>query len=207
MTTKLEQIEASDLACERGGRSVFRGLQFSLSRGSALALEGANGAGKTSALRIVAGLLNPSAGEISFRESGKTITDSEERGGFTAWLGHLDGIKNQLSVKENAEFFAALYASDGDVGKTLERVGLSRALSLPAQYLSAGQRRRLALSRLVLSGRPLWLLDEPLAALDAAGKKLIAELMNEHCGAGGMVLAATHDPLGIEAERLTIGAP
>jgi len=207
LATKLEQIEASDLGCERGGRVVFRSLKFSLSRGSALALEGANGAGKTSARRIVAGLLTPSAGSISFRDSDRTITDSEERGNFIAWLGHLDGIKNQLSVRENAEFFAALYASDGDVDAILERVGLARALALPAQYLSAGQRRRLALARLVLSNRPLWLLDEPLAALDRAGKALIAELMSEHCGSGGMVLAATHDPLGVEAGRLTIGAP
>jgi heme exporter protein A len=207
LTTALDQIEAKDLACERGGRAVFRDLQFSLSRGAALSLEGANGAGKTSALRIVAGLLSPSAGEIVFRGSDKKITDGEERGRLVAWLGHLDGIKNQLTVSENAQFFAALYSSSGDVGQTLERVGLARALSLPAQYLSAGQRRRLALARLVLSNRPLWLLDEPLAALDTSGKALIAELMNEHCGAGGMVLAATHDPLGIDAKRLSIGAP
>jgi len=203
----LDEIEATNLACERGGRVVFRDLQFSLTRGAALSLEGANGAGKTSALRIVAGLLSHSAGDISFRCSDKNITDGEERGRFVAWLGHLDGIKNQLTVRENAQFFAALYPSNGDVGQTLERVGLSRARNLPAQYLSAGQRRRLALARLVLSNRPLWLLDEPLAALDAAGKALIAELINEHCVAGGMVLAATHDPLGIDAQRLSIGAP
>ncbi len=207
MIAALDEIEAENLACERGGRIVFRALQFSLSRGSALSLEGANGAGKTSALRIVAGLLNPSVGEISFRVSNKEISDGEERGRFVAWLGHLDGIKNQLTVVENARFFAALYPSTSDVGKTLEQVGLARALNLPAQYLSAGQRRRLALARLVLSNRSLWLLDEPLAALDAAGKILIAELINEHCVAGGMVLAATHDPLGIDATRLVIGAP
>lgn len=207
MITALDKIEAANLACERGGRVVFRDLQFSLPHGAALSLEGANGAGKTSALRIVAGLLSPSAGDIIFRGSDKNITDGEERGRFVAWLGHLDGIKNQLTVRENAQFFAALYPSTGDVGKILERVGLARAQNLPAQYLSAGQRRRLALARLVLSNRPLWLLDEPLAALDAAGKALIAELMNAHCVAGGMVLAATHDPLGIDAERLSVGAP
>ena len=207
MITALDNIEAEDLACERGGRIIFRALQISLARGAALSLEGANGAGKTSALRVVAGLLNPSEGEIFFRVSNEEVSDGEERGAFVAWLGHLDGIKNQLTVMENAQFFAALYPSKGDVGKTLERVGLARAINLPAQYLSAGQRRRLALARLVLSNRPLWLLDEPLAALDVAGKALIAELMNEHCVAGGMVLAATHDPLGIDATRLVIGAP
>jgi heme exporter protein A len=206
VTIKLEKIEASNLACERGGRIVFRDLNFSLRRGGALALEGANGAGKTSALRIVAGLLGPSAGEISFHADGQKISDGEERGRFAAWLGHLDGIKNQMTVRENAEFFAALYSSADDIDAILARVGLARAVQLPAQYLSAGQRRRLALARLVLSNRPLWLLDEPLAALDSAGKALVAELMSEHCSAGGMVLAATHDPLGIDSGRLNIGA-
>ena len=207
MNTALDKIEAADLACERGGRIIFRDLNFSIAHGAALSLEGANGAGKTSALRIMAGLLNLSAGRIAFVESGRDITDSEERGRFVGWLGHLDGIKNQLTVLENAQFFAALYASKDDVTRALERVGLARALGLPAQYLSAGQRRRLALARLVLSNRPLWLLDEPLAALDTAGKALIAELIKEHCMAGGMVIAATHDPLGIDAERLVMGAP
>lgn len=184
---------------------VFRDLHFSLASGTALSLEGANGAGKTSALRIMAGLLSPCAGAITFHASKLEISDGEERGRFVGWLGHLDGIKNQLTVAENAQFFAALHGSTGDVGQILERVGLKRAANLPAQYLSAGQRRRLALARLVLSTRPLWLLDEPLAALDTAGKTLIAELIKEHCHSGGMVIAATHDPLGIEAEHLLMG--
>ncbi len=207
MKTALDKIEAANLACERGGRAVFRDLQFSLSRGAALSLEGANGAGKTSALRIIAGLLSPSAGTISFQLAERDVSDGEERGRFVGWLGHLDGIKNQLTVVENARFFAALYGSDGDVGQALERVGLARALNLPAQYLSAGQRRRLALARLVLSNRPLWLLDEPLAALDRAGKGLVAELIHTHCEAGGIVIAATHDPLGVDATSLVMGAP
>lgn len=206
MKAALDKIQAENLACERGERTVFRDLNFSLSRGCALSLEGANGAGKTSALRILAGLLGQSAGEISFQVYEKKITDGEERGRFVGWLGHLDGIKNQLTVLENARFFAALYASDGDVDPTLEKVGLARALGLPAQYLSAGQRRRLALARLILSRRPLWLLDEPLAALDKSGKALIAELIKAHCSAGGLVIAATHDPLGIDAQTLTMGA-
>jgi heme exporter protein A len=203
----LNKIKAIDLACERGGRAIFRDLNFSLSRGATLSLEGANGAGKTSALRIMAGLLSPSAGEISFQGVDCEVTDGEERGRFVGWLGHLDGIKNQMTVLENAQFFAALYASLGNVGRTLERIGLSRALNLPVQYLSAGQRRRLALARLILSNRQLWLLDEPLAALDGAGKGLMAALIKEHCEAGGITIAATHDPLGIDAECLVMGAP
>jgi heme exporter protein A len=205
LNAALDNIEAADLACERGGRVIFRDVNFSLSRGEALSLEGANGAGKTSALRVIAGLLNPSAGKITFRDSSHEISDGEERGRFVGWLGHLDGIKNQMTVAENAHFFAALYGSEDDAGLTLERIGLARALHLPAQYLSAGQRRRLALARLILSKRPLWLLDEPLAALDSAGKKLIAELIVEHCEAGGIVIAATHDPLGVEAVTMIMG--
>jgi heme exporter protein A len=207
LKTALDNIEAASLACERGGRVIFRDLNFMLPRGTALSLEGANGAGKTSALRIIAGLLGPSAGAVSFQFAEREVSDGEERGRFVGWLGHLDGIKNQLTVVENARFFAALYGSDGDVGQALERVGLARALNFPAQYLSAGQRRRLALARLVLSNRPLWLLDEPLAALDKAGKELIAELIHAHCDAGGIVIAATHDPLGVNADSLVMGAP
>lgn len=207
MSASLDSIEATDLACARGGRLVFRNLNFLLSRGEALSLEGANGAGKTSALRMLAGLLSAVAGAVEFRTSSGNVTEGEERGRFVGWFGHQDGIKNQLTVRENAEFFAALYASDGDLTDTLQRMGLGRSLSLPAQYLSAGQRRRLALARLILSKRPLWLLDEPLAALDSAGKDLIAELIDEHCRKGGIVVAATHDPLGVAAKQIVMGVP
>lgn len=207
MNASLDSVEAKDLACVRGGRLVFRELNFALARGEALSLEGANGAGKTSALRVLAGLLSAAAGSVHFQTDAGAVSDSEERGRFVGWFGHQDGIKNQLSVLENARFFAALYASGDDVAAALQRVGLGRSVSLPAQYLSAGQRRRLALARLILSNRPLWFLDEPLAALDSAGKTLITELISKHCSAGGIVIAATHDPLGVAAKQILMGAP
>ena len=206
MNNALDRVEATGLACERGGRLIFRDLNFVLTRGEALSLEGANGAGKTSALRVCAGLLSPSAGAMSLRVAATEITDGEERGRFVGWFGHLDGVKNQMTVMENASFAAALYGARDEVATVLDRVGLSRMRDLPGQYLSAGQRRRLALARLLLSERPLWLLDEPLAALDSVGKALIAELISAHCAKGGIVIAATHDPLGVAAQRLAMGA-
>jgi len=205
LTVLLDLLEVSGLACERGGRLVFRDLSFSLSRGQALSLEGANGAGKTSALRVLAGLLSPVAGTVTLNPSNGPVTDAEERGRFVGWFGHHDGVKNQMTVAENAAFAAALYGAPDSVADILSRVGLSRVADLPGQYLSAGQRRRLALARLLLSRRPLWLLDEPLAALDTAGKALVAELIAAHCAGGGIVIAATHDALGVDARRLTMG--
>jgi heme exporter protein A len=206
LNASLARIEVKDLACVRGGRLIFRELSFALAAGEALSLEGANGAGKTSALRVLAGLLSSAAGSVEFHTSSGAVAEAEERGRLVGWLGHQDGIKNQLSVSENAEFFSTLYGADVDLRETLERVGLTRTANLPAQYLSAGQRRRLALTRLIFAGRPLWLLDEPLSALDSSGKSLIAELMREHCNAGGIVIAATHDPLGLDARQLRMDA-
>jgi len=201
----LLSIDATKLACERGGRRVFTGVSFSVASGTLLSLEGANGAGKTSLLRMLAGFLAPESGRLSFQSGEGVVEDAEERGRFAGWLGHHDGIKAQMSVAENAQFFAYLYGA-ADAQDALLRVGLARSAELPAQYLSAGQRRRLALARLILSARPLWLLDEPLAALDAAGKQLAADLIREHCAKGGIVVAATHDPLGVEGQRLMLGA-
>ena len=206
MNARLDRAEATDLACERGGRLVFRDLSFTLKAGEALALEGANGAGKTSALRVLAGLLSFLSGDVTFETGLGAVRDAEERGRLVGWLGHHDGIKNQLTVLENAEFFAALYGGGGgEVRDALQRVGLARALNLPAQYLSAGQRRRLALARLILTDRPLWLMDEPLSALDSNGKALVSELIREHCAKGGILIAATHDPLGVDTTRLRMG--
>lgn len=205
--SELTALSANDLACIRGSRLVFRELNFALSSGRALAIEGPNGAGKTSLLRMIAGFLTPAAGIVSLRTNGASIEDGEERGKFCGWIGHHDGVKPQLSVAENLKFFAALYGAEMPVESVLSDVGLARLATLPGQYLSAGQKRRLALARLKLSNRPLWLMDEPLAALDAAGKKLAAGMISAHCATGGMVIAATHEPLGIDCERLMLGAP
>jgi heme exporter protein A len=171
-----------------------------------LTLEGPNGAGKSSALRILAGFLPQAAGEIRMQmTAGYDITDAEERGRLVGWVGHNDGVKAQLSVLENARFFAALYGARIDVAEVLNHVGLKRLVDLPAQYLSAGQRKRLGLARLILSNRPLWLLDEPLSSLDAAGRRLAAELIGEHCDDGGIVIVATHETLGLDATRFFLG--
>lgn len=195
-------VEARDVACVRGGRTVFSGAGFAVSGGGALSLEGPNGAGKTSLLRIVAGLLRESAGAIRMRTDGRDITDREERGSLCGWLGHQDGVKAQLTVRENVRFWSALYGQHDD--GVITRVGLTRLADAPAQFLSAGQRRRLALARLLLGARPVWLLDEPFAALDAGGHTLFAELIRAHCASGGIAIAATHEPLGVSEARLVL---
>jgi heme exporter protein A len=201
---RLEAVEARGLACVRGGRLIFRDLDFSVARGDALSLEGPNGAGKSSALRMLAGLLPPVEGTIRFRRGAVETSDAEERGKLVGWFGHADGLKAQLTVRENAEFAAALYGSRGNVLDVLAGVGLLHVADLPALYLSAGQKRRLGLARLLISARPLWLLDEPLAALDRAGKALATELIQAHCVGGGIAIAATHDPIGVAGPKLVL---
>jgi heme exporter protein A len=199
-------VEVQDLGCERGGRRIFRNLSFAVASGQTLSLEGPNGAGKTSALRILAGLLTPLEGDIRIQMSaGYAVSDPEERGRLSGWIGHHDGVKGQLTVMENAQFFAALHGSRVAVSGVLDHVGLARISDLPAQYLSAGQRKRLGLARLILSARPIWLLDEPLSSLDAAGRRLTAELIGEHCDDGGIAIVATHETLGLDATRFFLG--
>jgi heme exporter protein A len=182
----------------RGGRTLFRGLSFRVEAGRALSLEGANGSGKTSLLRMLAGFLAPAQGAIRFGD----ICDGEERGKFVGWLGHHDAVKPQMSVRENLDFFAHLYG--GETGDALDALGLARLAELPGQYLSAGQKKRVALARLKLAKRPLWLMDEPLASLDAAGRKIAADLVAAHCAGGGIAVVATHEPFGIDCDRLVL---
>ena len=199
----ISSLTAENLACVRGDKRLFESLSFRVRAGQALAVEGANGAGKTSLLRLLAGFLSPVAGRVLVRTATSESDDAEERGRLVGWLGHLDGLKPQLTVMEQLSFFARLYGRQADPA-ALETVGLGRQADLPCRYLSAGQRRRLALARLLTSQRPLWLLDEPFAALDAAGQGLVAELMLRHCGEGGIIIAATHDPLGLGNESLKL---
>jgi heme exporter protein A len=196
--------------CVRGGREVFSGLDFEALAGRALAVTGRNGSGKTSLLRLIAGLLAPADGSIALEGGEAELTLGEQ----AHYLGHRDALKPALSVEENLAFwrdFLGGETSDADASletsleTSLAAVGLGHAAQLPAAYLSAGQRRRLSLARLIAVKRPVWLLDEPTAALDAAGQSLFAGLMGDHLARGGMIIAATHGPLGIEAEELRIG--
>lgn len=200
----ISSLTAEKLTLARGERSLFDGLSFELRAGQALAVEGANGAGKTSLLRLVAGFLAPASGRLALRHDGQDIADAEERGRFIGWLGHHDALKGSFTVTEQLAFFTRLHAAAADLPALLEQVGLTRQAMLPCRYLSAGQKRRLGLARLLASQRPLWLLDEPFAALDVGGKALVARLMALHCGQGGMVLAATHEPLGLSNQSLKL---
>lgn len=201
----ISSLTAEKLACARGERQLFANLSFRVKAGQALAVEGANGSGKTSLLRLIAGFLTPAGGRFLVKTGDSECDDAEERGRLVGWLGHLDGLKPQMTVQEQIGFYARLYAvPDADLASVLAGVGLARQAELPCRYLSAGQRRRLALARLLVSRRPLWLLDEPFAALDMSGQALVAQLMARHCGEGGIIIAATHDPLGLGNESLKL---
>lgn len=199
----ITSLTAERLACARGDRKLFENLSFRARAGQALAVEGANGSGKTSLLRLIAGFLSPAAGRLIVQDARGESDDAEERGKKIGWLGHHDGLKPQLTVQEQLTFWAALYRGTVNAD-ALAQVGLARQADLPCRYLSAGQKRRLALARLLVSNRPLWLLDEPFAALDTAGQALVAQLMARHCGQGGIIIAATHDPLGLGNESLKL---
>ncbi|WP_458758670.1 heme ABC exporter ATP-binding protein CcmA [Afipia sp. TerB] len=196
------KLSGRGLTCVRGGRGVFSGLDLDVAASQALAVTGPNGAGKSSLLRILAGLLHPESGAIVL-EGG----DPERSIGEHAhYLGHRDPFKPALTVRENLEFWQQFLGGEhADVGDSLSRAGIGHAAELPAVVLSAGQRRRLSMARLVAVKRPIWLLDEPISALDAAGQKLFASLMTRHLKNGGLIIAATHGPLGIEARELRIG--
>jgi heme exporter protein A len=194
------RLSASGLGCLRGSRDVFRDVSFALSEGQALAITGPNGAGKSSLLRLIGGLLQPAAGTITL-EGGKGDLSVGEQAHY---LGHLDALKASLTVAENVAFWAS-YLGGAKTASALAAVDLAALADLPAAYLSAGQRRRLSLARLAAVRRPVWLLDEPASALDAAGQERLIDLMRGHLAGGGMILAATHGPLGIECTELRLG--
>ena len=201
----IDALHIEDLAIRRGERLLFRGLGARVSAGEAVALIGANGAGKTSLLRAVAGLIQPVAGRVWFEGAGGELDAADARRGDTHLLGHQDGLKAGRLVREELLFQARW--TGGSAAAALaasERLGLTRLLDLEVRVLSAGQRRRLALARLLASPRALWLLDEPLAPLDSVHRGLFGEVMAEHVGRGGLILAAVHDPLPIPTRTLEI---
>jgi heme exporter protein A len=196
------RLSGRGLRCIRGGREVFSGLDFAASAGEALAVTGPNGAGKTSLLRLIAGLLAISGGSIDLAGGHSELTLPEQ----AHYLSHRDALKPALSVMENLAFWRDFLGGEAfDAEASLAAVGLDHAAHLPAVVLSAGQRRRLSIARLLTVRRPIWLLDEPTSALDAAGQTVFAALMEEHLARGGMIVAATHAPLGIAAKELRIG--
>jgi heme exporter protein A len=225
------QLVAENLNVERGGRTILAGLSFTVARGELLVLTGPNGAGKSSLLRAVAGFLPPAGGMVRLdRRFGQAFTrpnipqaeqdvlgraetldptygpapEPAEIGELCHYVGHRDGVKGSLTVAENARFWAEFLggSTDGDrAADALDRVGLAALAGVPAAYLSAGQKRRLGLARLLLARRPLWLLDEPTVSLDKASVAMLAELIREHLTSGGLALVATHIPLGIDGAR------
>ncbi len=196
------RFEARALDCERGGRRVFAGLDFALSAGGALVLRGANGSGKSSLLRILAGLLRPVGGTLEW--AGEPVAeDPDAHRARLHYVGHLDALKTTLTVGENLAFWAGLRGSVEGVGAGLDHFGLGELADMPARYLSAGQRRRASLVRLVASEAALWLLDEPTVTLDDASVAALGRAMEAHRAAGGIVVVVTHDALEIaEAQSL-----
>jgi heme exporter protein A len=189
------RLLGTDLGCVRGGRPVFSGLSFAVSAGEALVVLGPNGIGKSSLLRLVAGLVRRSKGELSLEGGDPDLTVGEQ----AHYLGHQDALKPSLTVRENLTFWARYLGSSSGTDAMLAEVGLEGIADLPAAYLSAGQRRRLSVARLLAVRRPLWLLDEPTSALDANAQARLAGFMADHLAQGGLILAAAHGPIGLKA--------
>lgn len=191
-------VSVEQLAIRRGERLLFSGLDLRVSAGEAVALTGRNGAGKTSLLRAIAGLLRPEAGQVRF--------EGLEADEALHLVGHSDGLKPGRTAWEELRFQALWTGgTDASARAAAEAFDLERLLDLEVRRLSAGQRRRVALARLAASPRPLWLLDEPMAPLDAAHRATFGQFMVEHLKSGGMIVAAVHDPLPIPARTVEIG--
>jgi heme exporter protein A len=189
------ELIANNLACERGGRTVFEGLSLSLTSGQLLVLRGRNGAGKTTLLRLIAGLGTIAGGELTLDGGHDELTIGQQ----CHFIAHQDAAKPALSVEENLQFWSG-FLGGGDMATALAAFDLSHLAPFSAALLSAGQKRRLALSRLALIARPLWLLDEPSVGLDHASGDRLCTAMRNHLEHGGLIIATTHVDLGIEPD-------
>ena len=194
-------LSAENLAARRGEDLIFLNVSFNLASGDALVLTGRNGSGKSTLLRVVAGLLRPEKGTVTF--SGNDGKSGRPAGEASHYLGHRNAMKSELTVAENLIFWKTFLAdmpggSGLNVDQAADAVGLAGITHLPFGYLSAGQQRRIAFAKLLVAYRPIWILDEPTAALDSSADRLFADLITTHQKSGGIVLAATHQPLGLE---------
>jgi len=220
--TSARQLVVTDLVVERGGRIVISGLSFEVSGGEALVITGPNGAGKTTLMRALAGFLAPKSGQIELRigapgSNGMNRDDGLSIAEQAHVIGHLNGIKATLTVAENVAFARSFLANErpaaeagdlktdarafDDIDAALDKLGLGNLAAIPAGLLSAGQKRRLCLARLLVAQRPVWLLDEPTVSLDAVSTRLVASLIDAHVNGGGMALIVTHVPLGLSNYR------
>lgn len=199
------KLVAEGLVLTRGSRVLVSGLSFAADAGCALLITGPNGVGKTTLLRAVAGLFQPTAGAIRLDGASDERSVADE----SHYFGHLNAVKSSLTVEENAAFWSRFLGGQPEqIATALETFGLLTLRDIPAGYLSAGQKRRLGLARLLLAERSIWLLDEPATSLDAASQAVLASAVNAHLARGGLVLAATHAPLGLTpAGELALGVP
>ncbi len=195
------EFSGKELSSFRGGRLVLRDLSFSVRGGEALLLTGPNGSGKSTLLRLMAGLLDPLTGTL-FRDGVDVTEDAEAHRHSTYYFGHAEAIKPALTIREDLQFWRGLNQADTDLEEAISALGLSEQADLPGRYLSAGQRRRTALARLMVKGADLWLLDEPSVGLDKASTKLLSDLVKRHQDSGGMVVAATHVDLNLANETV-----
>lgn len=190
-------LTATDLECIRGNRRLFSGISLAVEPGTVLRIEGANGSGKTSLMRMICGLAKPERGEIRWRE--RCIDElGEEYRAEVAYLGHANGVKDELSVIENLRVSARLAGdaiSEEDACTALRQLGMAGREDLPAKVLSQGQKRRVALARFLATRKPLWLLDEPVASLDSQAVEFLETMLEAHLARGGMVLLTTHQSL------------